>query len=247
MSNSMVQDINKARNVRFSSPEINDMYLVWEELSFVNEHNKQIEEEMIMMVCSNSNEYMVYDERDTEQSTLLRRVTGGHQTEISCMAYDFHLSLVATGSVGGTVVVYDFEMSRVLGILDGHDEAIISLMFLSPYPILVSTSFDCTVCIWYVRSGIQEFDRTYMHDCVRRFKNSSFSPNGDDDRVPVTKMTFSHHQDITGIKKYRRIRNPAQKLNALSYRNFAENFAFSIKPVDQMYEEQYPLKPGKRR
>ena len=99
LSNSMVQDINKARNVKFSSPEINDMFLVWEELK--NEKN-----EMIMMICSNANEYLVYNECDGEKSTLLRRVTGGHQHEISCMAYDFHLSLVATGSTNGEITVY---------------------------------------------------------------------------------------------------------------------------------------------
>ena len=44
-----------------------------------------------MMICSNAKEYIVYDESNTEQSKVLRRVSGGHQEEITILAYDWHL------------------------------------------------------------------------------------------------------------------------------------------------------------
>jgi len=44
-------------------------------------------------------------------------VSGGHEEEITVMAYDFHLSLIATGCVNGEIIIYDFEMSKILGIL----------------------------------------------------------------------------------------------------------------------------------
>ena len=74
------------------------------------------DDEMIMMVCANQREYMVYDEEDGDESVLLRKVTGGHQEEICVMQYDFHLSLVATGCVNGEITLFDFEMSKVLAI-----------------------------------------------------------------------------------------------------------------------------------
>ena len=65
---------------KMQNPEINDLHLIWEK-------------EMIMMICSNAREYMVFDEDNPEESTLLRRVSGAHQEEITILAYDYHLSL----------------------------------------------------------------------------------------------------------------------------------------------------------
>ncbi len=65
---------------------------------------------------------MVYDEKDAEESVLLRKISGGHKSQISALMFDFHLSLVATGSFDGDITYYDFEMSRVEGILIGHTQ-----------------------------------------------------------------------------------------------------------------------------
>jgi len=70
---------------------------------------------------------MVYDEEDTEESQLLRKVSGCHEEAISIIAYDFHLSLIATGSVNGEICIFDFEMSKLLGILKGHSNSITNL------------------------------------------------------------------------------------------------------------------------
>lgn len=119
------------------NPEINDMHLVWE-----NYETDNGEEEIQLMICSNQKSYMVFDERDNKESTLLRKVTGGHQEEITIMEYDFHLSLVATGCINGEITLYEFEMSRALDVLLGHDMDITALCFLSPFPLLLSASMD---------------------------------------------------------------------------------------------------------
>jgi hypothetical protein len=49
--------------------EITDMHLIWEDFG---------SQEIIMMICSNAREYIIYDESDTESSKVLRTVTGGH-------------------------------------------------------------------------------------------------------------------------------------------------------------------------
>ena len=56
------------------------MHLIWEEY---------LNDDMIMMICCNQKEFFIYDERDPdpEKTKLLRRVTGGHEEEITIMAY----------------------------------------------------------------------------------------------------------------------------------------------------------------
>ena len=88
---------------------------------------------------------------DPEATRLLRRVSGGHTEEITILAYDFHLSIIATGCINGEIALYDFEMSRLEGLLYGHTGDITAIEFLEHYPIMLSASMDHTVCIWGVR------------------------------------------------------------------------------------------------
>ena len=74
-----------------------------------------------------------------------------HKDEIMVVKFDYHLSLIATGSSSGEVAILDYETSSILGYLLAHDDLITSLEFLSPHPLLVSASIDCKVCIWTVR------------------------------------------------------------------------------------------------
>ena len=104
-----------------------------------------------MMVSSTANEYMVFDEEDPENSKLLRRVRRVHEKEISISAFDFNLGLVATGCVNGEIAIFDFEMSKLEGLLIGHTNDITAIEFVSPFPILISASMDSTICIWGVR------------------------------------------------------------------------------------------------
>jgi WD40 repeat protein len=148
-----------AKLSRLGGPDINDLLLVWED-----------EIDMIMMICTNAREYIVYDESDPEQSKILRRVSGGHQEEITILAYDFHLSLVATGCINGEIAVYDFEMSKCEGLLHGHTGDITALEFMAPYPLLLSASMDTTVCIW----GVRPCPSKLQYVCVKRFQNLSW-------------------------------------------------------------------------
>ena len=115
------------------NPEITDMELIWEEWA---------DNEIIMMICCNAKEYIVYDVSDTENSSVLRKVYGGHQEEITILAFDWHLQLVATGCINGEVCLYDFEMSKVEGFLLGHTGDITVIEFLSPYPLVATASMD---------------------------------------------------------------------------------------------------------
>ena len=122
------------------NPEIFDIILVWED-------------EMIMMLCANKKEYFVWDESDDQASKMLRRVSGGHKEDITIIAFDKDLSLVATGCINGEITIYDFELSKIEGVLQAHTGDITGLQFLFPRPILISASMDKTLCIWGVRGA----------------------------------------------------------------------------------------------
>ncbi len=62
----------------------------------------------------------VYDEEDPEETLLLRTSAGGHfNDDISSLAFNDHLSLIATGSRSGIICLWDFETNKLEGILLG--------------------------------------------------------------------------------------------------------------------------------
>ena len=182
-------------------PEINDMLLVWED-----------EVEMIMMLCADSKQYYVYDEKDPEQSQLLRKISGGHTEEITIMAFSFHLSLVATGCVNGEIAIYDFEMSKCEGLLITHQGDITAIEFMDPYPLLISASMDASICIW----GVRPCPEKHQYICIKRYKNISWKHEKDQPSVVTRLMVWN--VEGKGIKKYRRLK--ANTLPATSFRDF---------------------------
>ena len=51
-----------------SNPEINGMHLIWQEKVLFEKMNPDSAQDLIMMICSNQNEYMVYNEIDPNES-----------------------------------------------------------------------------------------------------------------------------------------------------------------------------------
>lgn len=78
--------------------EIVDMILVWEE-------------KMNQIIYADKHSYYVYNEEDEKKSEQLRKVSGGHKTNITAIKFSYHLSLIATGTETGEVAVWDYELS----------------------------------------------------------------------------------------------------------------------------------------
>ena len=186
-----------------------------------------------MMICTNQKEIMIYDEQDPEESKLLRRVLGGHKEEITLLAYDYHLSVIATGCINGEIAVYDFEMSKIEGLLVGHTGDITAIEFLSPYPMMVSASMDCTVCIW----GIRPCPSRLQNVCIKRLKNVSWI-NGEDTDSVVSKILVWNDDKMKGIRKFRKQKQ--KMLPATIWRNFEHNFVFAFQDLDSIYNHEYP-------
>lgn len=155
---------------------------------------------------------------------MLRRVTGGHREEITILEYDHHLSLVATGCIDGEITVYDFELSRVEGLLIGHTGDITALTFLAPLPILVSASMDNTVCLWGVRGAPSKL----MNICFRRFENISWKEDKEQPAV-VTRLEVWRDR-MKGIRMHRKLTD--RTLPSDAYRKFDHNFVFALETVE---------------
>ena len=150
-----------------------------------------------MMVCSNQKEYMVFDERDVNQSTLLRRIYGTHLDEITISAYDHYLQIVATGTINGEIALYDFETSKMLGFLIGHQGDITSIEFISPYPVMVTASMDCTICIW----GVRPCPEKLQNVCIKTIQNISWRIDQEVKCAAIRLLVWQ--QEMKGIRKYR--------------------------------------------
>ena len=140
--------------------EIVDMILIWEE-------------KMNQIIYADKQGYFVYNESDEKTSEQLRRVYGGHTSAITAIKFSYHLSLIATGTESGEVAVWDYELSNILGIclVSSQPVEITQISFLDPYPVMVTASADCRICLW----GVRPIPSKYAYICLYSFINSSFN------------------------------------------------------------------------
>ena len=97
-------------------------------------------------------------------------MTGAHKEEIVTIAYNYELSLVATGTCTGEIAVLDYEQSKLLDYAVGHTGEITSINFVWPYPIMITTSIDSAIIIWKVRAVGED---NGMVTPLYKFKNLS--------------------------------------------------------------------------
>lgn len=98
-----------------------------------------LHEEKLLVSASQDSTIRIYDETDPEESVLLKVFCGGHQnSEILSMAYSIHFTMLATGSANGLISLWDFETSKLCGVLSGVQGEVLALDFSDPYPVLAS-------------------------------------------------------------------------------------------------------------
>lgn len=78
-----------------------------------------------------------------------------------------HLSILATGGTFGTIVIWDFELFKVEGVLVGSKLAIVGMQFVDKFPLLVTASECGLVCVYAVRGCV----RGIRAHCLGRFIN----------------------------------------------------------------------------
>lgn len=108
----------------------------------------------------------IHDESDSERGVLLRRLIGGHTTDITALSFSYHLSLLASGSSDCSLQVWDYEFGRLDATCIGHVSGLLSLQFLDPFPLLLSGDSTGNLCFWAMRPAAR-----YKGKCVFRFRN----------------------------------------------------------------------------
>lgn len=107
----------------------------------------------------------IHDESDSERGVLLRRMSGGHATDITALCFSLHLSLIASASSDNSLQVWDYEFGRLEGTCIGHVSGVLALHFLDPFPLLVSSDSMGNLSFWGMRPS------AYKCKCVYRFRN----------------------------------------------------------------------------
>ena len=90
----------------------------------------------------------IHDENDAEGGILLRRIDNAHDTDISALDYNSHMSMIVSGDSDGVIRYWDYEFVRPLGICNGHAGGIRHIEFLGNYPIIVSSDTKGLICLW---------------------------------------------------------------------------------------------------
>ena len=108
----------------------------------------------------------MHDETEPERGVLLRQMTGGHDADITALAYSHTLSLIASGASDGLVQIWDYEFGRLDGTCKGHSAAITCLVFLEPYPGLLVSDANGNMCVWAMRPAADK------HRAVLWWKNT---------------------------------------------------------------------------
>ncbi|KAJ0399503.1 hypothetical protein ATCC90586_007532 [Pythium insidiosum] len=156
----VVDYLNGSHMKSFAYPEVENRAHLSEvsRLCYCAEH-------MTVISVSWDGSINVHDESEPERGVLLRRLTGGHKSDIAAIGFSFHLSLIASGSSDQSLHLWDFEFGRFDGTCIGHVSGVLAVQFLDPFPLLLSTDNTGNVCVWGVRPS------RFKGKCVYRFRN----------------------------------------------------------------------------
>lgn len=158
----------------------------------------------------------LYDETDNEGIPLIKRMSK-HKDEITCAAFSENLNLFATGSADGQVYIWDYQSHVQVGELGGHKTDITALVFLDPYPIVVSADNQGNICFWVVRPVVLRVGK-----CILRMMNQAKGKRGGSaEHLPVPALAFwetggearLYGADVSGVIKVWNIKKALERWN----------------------------------
>ena len=120
------------------------------------------QETILLFSTSLDSTIQIYDERDYDNSIKLKTYLNAHtvnkrKNEIVSMDYNYHLSQLATGSVYGVIVIWNFNNMKINDIyylnskIWGARYDVVTLKYLDKYPLLFSSFSEGICIIWTVK------------------------------------------------------------------------------------------------
>ncbi len=79
---------------------------------------------------------------------LQHTLKGTMKTAIRALAIDSSQQLLAAGGSDGSIALWDLTLGKQIAVLDGHEQAVTSLLFIRNDKILISSAVDGTIKIW---------------------------------------------------------------------------------------------------
>lgn len=104
----------------------------------------------------------------------LRWAVDAHENTIFALAYSSDGERIATGSLDGTIKVWDAARGHLLATLTGHEQRVWGLSFSPDGALLASAGWDNKALIWDVQSGALKW--TAQHEGSVNW--ALFSPDG---------------------------------------------------------------------
>ena len=95
----------------------------------------------------------ILDDSSNDDMEVMRSVFDAHSAPITCAAFNYAMSMVATGASDGTLRVWDFQVCSCVADLKGHGAEVTAVAFPSPaaVPLLVSADTTGAVMLWACR------------------------------------------------------------------------------------------------
>ncbi|EGR28930.1 hypothetical protein IMG5_166500 [Ichthyophthirius multifiliis] len=189
-------------------------------------------EEKLLIASYWDSTVRIYDEEDSEETVLLKIMTGGHKdSEITTLTYSEKFKLIASASSNGYIAIWEFETGKLESILVAREKGDITTMsFGEPYPILITGGTSGVLNIW----GIKGAPTQYIYRSIGRFINS-YSEN---DKIKENLLVFPTENVVFFNENDNFYSNSNQQSTAANSVNAGEKYF--EKQIDyQYYYKQY--------
>ena len=220
----LIKNVNEDNNMKEKTQKVNEFF-----------HNKDItglyfysrpNDENLLISTSLDSLINISYEKNPEKSELLKTIKGSHSTnqknfEILCIDFSETFNIFATGGSDGYIVVWDFEMTKVINIFTSNFDISYKMIvtfvkFLDPFPILAASFSDGTLYLL----EINKIDKIPIK-CLLRARNY-YQTNSKCYLCNITFMNISYGK-FPPFKKQEKASNANKKENESKDNNDQDN------------------------
>ena len=164
----------KSVNENINGKEKGDEYTHNKDISGLYFYSRPNDENLLISTSFDSLINVSY-EKNPEKSEQIKTIKGAHSNnnkfyEIICMDFSEYLNVFATSGSDGLILLWDFEMSKIIDILLINNNISFKLMtnylkFLDPFPVLAAAISDGTFYLFEI------YKKPYKSKCILRSRN----------------------------------------------------------------------------